>query len=56
MSLPNALVPPVENFGVGNAQSNTLLCKGNMNFTGEENKCGEQGTGQTPQGVTPSGQ
>jgi hypothetical protein len=32
MSLPNSHCPPQRILTVKNAQSNTLLCKGNMNF------------------------
>src|SRR5580704_15810256 len=42
MSLPNFYVPPAGKIEVENAQSNTLVCKGNVNLRVENKKdCGE---------------
>src|SRR5947209_5504494 len=38
MSLPNVAYPPHGKFDGENAQSNTMVCKGNMNLRGEGKK------------------
>src|SRR5579864_8175852 len=43
MSLPNSIVLRKEKLSVENAQSNTMLCKGNMNLRAKgKKKCGER--------------
>ena len=47
MSLPNAVSSDTKKFEIENAQSNTMLCKGNMNFAwGRKN--GRETTGVVP--------
>jgi len=55
MSLPNSLILRKEKMIVENAQSNTMLCKGNMNFR-EWNKKNLQADFSAERGLSRVGQ